>query len=485
MNKGKHLLTCSFLFGLASVTTTSASAEVLSVGAEFDVREVRQGGDNSTTTLTVNAFSKPSTLLKGHQRADFKVGNSFFKNPWVVAPASTDARDGLGSLFNVNACQSCHIKDGRGHAPSDAQDRADSMLVRLSILPQTEAQAALVLSGKVASISEPNYGGQFQDQSVFGVKPEGRVQVKWINVDVAFADGEVVSLRKPDMSLVDLNYGPLHKDTKMSARVASPMIGLGLLEAIPAEDILGQQDMDDRNNDGISGKANKVIDARTGQHVLGRFGWKAGQPTLEQQSAGAFNGDMGLTTPLFLEENCTSVQVDCINAPRGAAQGIPEVSQEILDAVTFYSQNLAVPVRRDAEDKDVLAGKAQFFKAGCNGCHTPAYKTGTDASIDKHLRGQVIFPYTDMLLHDMGEELSDGGHTEFLAQGNEWRTPPLWGIGLTQKVNGHSEFLHDGRARNAMEAVLWHSGEAEESKQLVLQMSKEERTQLVKFLNSL
>ena len=473
------------LLGMAGLLAFPAFSQILDHGAEFDAREVQQGGKNTTTTLTVNAFSKPSLLLKGAQRADFKVGNSFFKNPWVVAPASTDARDGLGSLFNVNACQSCHIKDGRGHAPTDASDRADSMLIRLSILPQTEAHKALLAAGKTASISEPNYGGQFQDQSVFGVKPEGRIAVTWQEVVVSFEDGDKVSLRKPTFDLEKLAYGELHKDVKASPRVAPPMIGLGLLEAIPAEDILKQQDIEDENSDGISGKVNWVVDVRTGELSLGRFGWKAGQPTLEQQSAGAFNGDMGLTTSLFPNENCTQVQTDCLKAPTGSRNGEPEVSDAILDAVTFYSQNLAVPVRRNADSPEVLKGKALFFDAGCQQCHTPAYVTSNAETVDKHLRNQAIFPYTDMLLHDMGEGLSDGGHTEFLAQGNEWRTPPLWGIGMTEAVNGHTEFLHDGRARNVMEAVLWHGGEAEHSKNLVLKMTRSERAQLVEFLNSL
>ncbi|GLQ29769.1 di-heme oxidoredictase family protein [Litoribrevibacter albus] len=470
---------------LMALASSVSLADVLDVGAAFDPREVQQGGDNSTTTMTNNAFSKPSTLLKGSQRADFKVGNSFFKNPWVVAPASTDARDGLGSLFNVNACQSCHIKDGRGHAPTDASDRADSMLIRLSILPQSEAHQALLAEGKTPSIAEPNYGGQFQDQAVFGVKPEGRIAVTWTEVQVTFADGEAVSLRKPTFALEDLAYGDLHPDTKMSPRVAPPMIGLGLIEAIDAKDILSQQDVDDKNNDGVSGKANWVVDAQTGDLVLGRFGWKAGQPSLKQQGAGAFNGDMGLTTSLFSSENCTAAQADCLKAPTGSRNGEPEVSDEILDAVAFYSQNLAVPVRRDADQPEVLKGKALFFDAGCQACHTPAYQTSSAKTVDKHLRNQVIFPYTDMLVHDMGDDLSDGGHTEFLAQGNEWRTPPLWGIGMTETVNGHTQFLHDGRARNVMEAVLWHGGEAEQSKQTVLKMTKEQRTQLETFLNSL
>lgn len=475
-----------FVVGAALVLASSAGySDILDLGPGFDAREIEQGGKNSTKTMTQDAFSKPSTQLKGSLRADFKVGNSFFKNPWVVAPASTDARDGLGSLFNVNACQSCHIKDGRGHPPTDASDRADSMLIRLSILPQNEEHQALLNAGKTASIAEPNYGGQFQDQSVFGVKPEGRVAVTWQEVKVRFSDGEVVSLRKPEFKLEKLAYGELHPDTKLSPRVAPPMIGLGLLEAIEAKDILSQQDVDDKNNDGISGKANWVVDAQTGDLVLGRFGWKAGQPSLKQQGAGAFNGDMGLTTSLFPNENCTVSQEDCLKATTGSRNGEPEVSDQILDAVTFYSQNLAVPVRRDADSPEILKGKSLFFDAGCQGCHTPAYETTSSSDVNKHLRNQVIFPYTDMLLHDMGEALSDGGHTEFLAQGNEWRTPPLWGIGMTERVNGHTQLLHDGRARNAMEAVLWHGGEAEQSKQSVLKMSKQERAQLEAFLNSL
>ena len=258
------------------------------------------------------------------------------------------------------------------------------------------------------------------------------------------------------------------------------MIGLGLLEAITEEDILAGADPDDADGDGISGRPNMVWDRAQQRSVLGRFGWKAGQPNLNQQNAEAFANDMGLTSSLIPHDNCTTAQTDCLAAPHG---GEPEVSDNILASVLFYSRNLGVPARRDVDSPDVLKGKSLFHQAGCQKCHTPSFTTSADAA-EPELASQLIRPYTDLLLHDMGDGLADG-REEFLANGREWRTAPLWGIGLTQTVNGHTQFLHDGRARNLLEAILWHGGEAEAAKQQVLRFDSDERAALLAFLNSL
>ncbi len=258
------------------------------------------------------------------------------------------------------------------------------------------------------------------------------------------------------------------------------MIGLGLLESIPDETLLKWADENDRDSDGISGKVNKVWDIQKGDFSLGRFGWKAGQPTLMQQNAAAFNGDVGLTSHLFPNENCTAKQPLCEELPNG---GKPEVSQNILDFVEFYSQHLAVPIRRNVNDPVVQLGQKIFAASGCESCHKTSVKT-TKRADRPALSEQLIHPYTDLLLHDMGEGLADH-RPEYLANGREWRTPPLWGIGYTEEVNGHTYFLHDGRARNLMEAVLWHGGEAEQAKQNVLSLNQKERDALIAFLNSL
>ena len=448
---------------------------------EAEPGEARSGGSATVRKTDQNAFSLPSANLPPSRRVDFSVGNSFFRNPWVIAPSTTTARDGLGPLFNTNACQNCHIKDGRGHPPTPDAQNAVSMLVRLSI-PDTPAYAKVI--EQLGVVPEPVYGGQLQDMSVPGVVPEGKVRVDYTPVPVRFKDGTEVELRKPTLQITQLGYGPMHPDTRFSARVAPPMIGLGLLEAIPDEAILANAESQAKAKNGIAGRPNRVWDDAQQKTVLGRFGWKAGQPNLNQQNVHAFSGDMGLTTRLRPVDDCTDAQTACKQAPNGnGAEGEPEVSDNILRLVLFYSRNLAVPARRDVSAPEVLAGKTLFFQAGCQSCHTPKYTTAANAA-EPELANQVIRPYSDLLLHDMGDGLADH-RSEFQASGRDWRTPPLWGIGLTQAVSGHTRFLHDGRARNLLEAVLWHGGEATAAQQQVLSFNAEQRAALLAFLNSL
>ena len=439
--------------------------------------EALSGGSTTVMKFDQNAYSMPSANLAPMRRLDFSVGNSFFRNPWVIAPASTTARDGLGPLLNTNACQNCHIKDGRGHPPAPDATSAVSMLVRLSI-PAGPEHAEVVRERGIAP--EPSYGGQLQDMAIPGVAPEGKVRLRYSTEQVRFADGSEVELRRPEIELNDLAYGDMHPDTRMSLRIAPPMIGLGLLEAIPEEALLANADPDDRNGDGISGRPNRVFDQTSRQTVIGRFGWKAGQPSLNQQNADAFFNDMGLSTSLLSGSSCTDRQTECRAMPDG---GEPEVSDDILAQVLFYTRNLGVPARRNVDDPQVLAGKTLFHRAGCQSCHVPQFTTAADAA-EPELANQLIRPYTDLLLHDMGEGLADN-RPEFEASGREWRTPPLWGIGLTQAVSGHTQFLHDGRARNLLEAILWHGGEAEKARQIVLGYDQNERTALLSFLESL
>ena len=443
--------------------------------------EARSGGSTTVRKTDQNSFSLPSANLAPSRRLDFSVGNSFFRNPWVIAPATTTARDGLGPLFNTNACQNCHIKDGRGHPPTLEAANAVSMLVRLSI-PDAPAYAKVI--EQLGVVPEPVYGGQFQDMAVPGVVPEGKVRVDYAPVPIRFTDGTEVELRKPTLRITQLGYGPMHPDTRFSARVAPPMIGLGLLEAIPEAAILANAEAQAKASNGIAGRPNRVWDDVQQKSVLGRFGWKAGQPNLNQQNVHAFSGDMGLTTSLRRVDDCTDGQTACKQAPNGnGPEGEPEVSDNILRLVLFYSRNLAVPARRDVDAPQVLAGKNLFFQAGCQSCHTPKYTTAANAA-EPELANQVIRPYSDLLLHDMGDGLADH-RTEFKASGRDWRTPPLWGIGLTQAVSGHTQFLHDGRARNLLEAVLWHGGEAQAARQQVLSFNAEQRAALLAFLNSL
>lgn len=437
-----------------------------------------QGGQATVHVRGENAYSLPSANLSPSRRLDFSVGNSFFRNPWVIAPSSTDARDGLGPLFNTNACQNCHIKDGRGHPPAEKASHVVSMLVRLSVPATTAAEQALLLVQGV--IPEPVYGGQIQDMAVPGVVSEARVRLRWQSHSLTLSDGATIELRAPRLQLDALAYGDMHPDTQTSVRIAPPMIGLGLLEAIPETRMLALADPEDANNDGISGRVNRVWDRAQRATKVGRFGWKAGQPSLDQQNAAAFAGDMGLTTAMHGSDDCTPRQRVCQAAPDG---GVPEVSDDIRAKVLFYTRNLAVPAQRNSADPQVQRGAQLFHQAGCAGCHVPGHVTDTQAA-EPELAGQAIRPYSDLLLHDMGEGLADH-RPEFLASGSEWRTPPLWGIGLARQVNPQAHFLHDGRARSLLEAIAWHGGEARAASARVLALSAVERSALLAFLESL
>ncbi len=469
--------------------------------ASFDPQEIKQGGDTGISISSAESYSKPSSNLTASRKGHFFIGNAFFRQPWVIAPASTDSRDGLGALFNVAACQSCHVKDGRGHAPMTSDDDADSLLIRLAMPATTDEQRQQLQNSLIEKVVHPMYGGQLQDRGIQGVPAEARIAVQWTDKPVTFADGHIETLRAPTFNLTKPGYGEFDDDLMVSPRVALPMIGLGLLEQIPDEAIK-KQAVDNKNstNGDISGKFNWVMDPQTGKHALGRFGWKAGQTKLITQNQSAFNEDMGLTSNIRPHESCMPTQTACMNATTGAdeqgnGKSPVEVNDEVAKFVEFYTRNLAVPHRRDADDTLVLAGKKRFYDMGCQSCHTPRYqlpKTDDD-HLEQH--GQVIYPYTDLLLHDMGDDLADRTiagklpakniQVEFLANSYEWRTPALWGIGLAQTVDPQATFLHDGRARTLMEAVLWHGGEAQKQQQKVLKLDKQGRSELNAFLQSL
>ncbi|MBT33842.1 MAG: thiol oxidoreductase [Thalassobius sp.] len=428
------------------------------------------GGSTTVHDESVNAFGNAAPNLIGDKDLIFVTGNSFFNRNWVTAPSSTEDLDGLGPFFIARSCSSCHFKDGRG-APPEEGEQPVSLLFRLSIPGDSETGGP---------VGEPSYGDQFATNSILGVTPEGSVEIAYETISGSYADGETYTLRKPNYSFTDLGYGDFHASTMVSPRVAQHMIGLGLLEAIDDVTLNEFADENDADGDGISGKINWVWDFEAQTAKIGRFGWKANQPSVRQQVAGAFAGDIGITSSVFPEQACSSSEEDCQNAVNG---GEPELRESILEKVTLYSSALAVPKRRDWDDEEVLKGKQLFFEANCTACHIPKITTGNHPDFPE-FSNEVIRPYTDMLLHDMGDELADN-RPDYLADGNEWRTPPLWGIGLIEEVNGHTNFMHDGRARSLEEAILWHGGEAEASKQEFLNMEKSDRQFLILFLESL
>lgn len=467
----------------ARIAAVTAPATDFSAPQPFE--RLPAGAATVRARTTADAFSDPSGNVSFERELDFKVGNGLFRKLWVSAPSSTLASDGLGPLYNARACQSCHIKDGRGHPPLGPDDAAVSMFLRISI--PGDATTAPEIAGYLATAPDPVYGGQLQDFGTAGHPAEYRLDITYEETEVALSDGETASLRAPTYSAADLGYGPLHPDAMLSPRVAPQMIGLGLLEAIPAADILAHADPDDTDGDGVSGRPNIVWSAEHDVPMLGRFGHKAGKPTVREQSAAAFAGDIGISTPLFATPwgDCTESQAACRSARHGgdAGQDGFEVSAEGLELVTFYSRNLGVPARRGEDDPQVLRGKQVFNEAGCIACHTPSYVTHR-LEDQPEQSFQLIWPYTDLLLHDMGEGLADN-RPEARATGTEWRTAPLWGIGLTEQVSGYSSFLHDGRARSLLEAILWHGGEAQAARDRVVEMPAEDRADLIRFLESL
>ncbi|MCR9169557.1 MAG: c-type cytochrome [Rhodobacteraceae bacterium] len=464
-------------------------AKVLAPPPGFDAPERFEykpaGAATVRVTPDANAFSLPSASLDFEDELTFKVGNGLFRKIWVSSPSSTLASDGLGPLYNARSCQRCHIKDGRGHPPESHDDSAVSMFLRVSV-PGGPDDMIPEIEGYIASAPEPTYGTQLQDFSLPGHAAEYRLQVDYKEITVPLSGGETATLRKPTYTAADLGYGPLHPKAMLSPRVAPQMIGLGLLEAIPAAEILARADPGDANGDGISGRANIVWSVEFDMPMLGRFGHKAGNPTILEQTAAAFVGDIGISSPLFPAGagECTDLQADCQAAPHGGgdARGF-EVDAEGLELTAFYSRNLGVPARRNMDDPQVLRGKQVFYDTGCAACHRPKFVTHRLPDRPEH-SFQLIWPYTDMLLHDMGAGLADG-RPEARATGREWRTAPLWGIGLTEQVSGHTTFLHDGRARSLLEAILWHGGEAQAQRDAVTRMPPPDRNALIAFLESL
>lgn len=450
--------------------------------------EVMQGGAG-TITKHVNAdiYSHPAANLTFEGRQEFFVGNGLFRKDWVSSPASTQASDGLGPLFNARSCQACHVKDGRGTVPGFEkfeQRDAVALLARLARPASQDEMRERVEHKQVPWKPDPVYGNQLQPFAVAGVSAEGRLTIDYREIPVSLNGGETAILMQPTYGVENLNYGPLHADTTISPRLAPPMLGLGLLEAIHEGDILAHAAK--KKPDGVVGKPNWVWDDE-GNRVLGRFSWKAGQPDVHHQAATAFSNDMGLSTPVVPNHHgdCTASQKACLDMPHGAQPqlGEHEVPERLANFVTFYSENLALPQRRNVDDQRVLAGKQLFYESQCVACHVPKYVTSRDAARPEH-RFQLIWPYTDLLLHDMGPGLADG-QVEGEASGSEWRTPPLWGIGLTKTVNPDATWLHDGRARSLLEAILWHGGEAQAARDRVVAMTPEQRQNLLRFLESL
>ncbi len=429
------------------------------------------GGDGTRPIASQKAFSlQMPNAARAHQRA-FSFGNRLFNTNWVTAPASVKSFDGLGPLFNRVSCSGCHTLDGRGRPPPNGTGPLDSMLLRLSIAGRDEHGGPKPY---------PVYGTQLSERATTGLGAEGTARIAYEDLPGIYGDGGTYTLRKPTYSIIAAAFGPLGDDILISPRVAQHMIGLGLLQAVPDATLMALADPDDADADGISGRVNRVWDQQAKSTAIGRFGWKASQPSLLQQNAAAALGDIGLTTSFNPLENCSGAQTACAAAITG---GAPELSDEFLAKLTLYTMTIAVPAQRGAASPQVRHGQMLFRDFGCASCHMPTLVTG-NAEAFPEVSSQIIHPFTDLLLHNMGPALSDN-RPDYAATGSEWRTAPLWGLGLVETVNGHDNLLHDGRARGFAEAILWHGGEAEAARENFRTAPKDERDALVAFLKSL
>ena len=455
--------------GVAPKTTANGATS-----PEDRARE-RSGGDTTVYDTTTDAFANAAANLTSDRLDAFNYGHAIFNRVWVMAPSSTIGLDGLGPLFNARSCSGCHGKDGRGKPPNGPDEPMISMLLRLSV-PGQDANGG--------PLGDPIYGTQLRPYAILGVPVEGTPVVRYQEIDGAFEDGESYTLRMPSYAITKPGYGVPSSALLVSPRVGPFVFGLGLLEAVAESTVREGADENDENGDGISGRPNLVWDVTRQSTVLGRFGWKANVPTVAHQTAGAFQGDMGISSAMFPAELCSPTQSACQAAATGGeTPGEPEIDEKKLQATISYMQTLAVPARRNVTDPLVRRGEALFAEVGCANCHRDTLQTGILDDFPE-LSAQTIHPYTDLLLHDLGSELADG-RPDYVATGNEWRTAPLWGIGLVKTVNGHTNFLHDGRARSLLEAILWHGGEAAPARDRVLHQAKPDRDALVRFLESL
>jgi CxxC motif-containing protein (DUF1111 family) len=421
------------------------------------------------------AFGHSARNLSRGDAITFGEGRPFFNEAWVIAPGEPAVRDGLGPTSNADSCVACHTGHGRGRVPLDSMDPSVGLVMRVSV-PGTDEHGR--------SRPEPTYGEQLQDRSTAWAPHEGRVAVTYDEIDGNYGDGAPFTLRRPRYRVGDLQFGALADDTVLSPRLAPSVIGLGLLEAVPAAEILARADPDDLDGDGISGRASSVWDGTLRSMTLGRFGWKADQPSVARQAARALHEDLGVTSALFPAPNCPGPQHECASAPSG---GEPEAADEVVESLVHYTRTLAVPVRRSATDPTARRGEQLFAEIGCAACHTASLRTGDD--VVSGLRYQVIHPYTDLLLHDMGPDLADTRAVDGRVAGgsgaSEWRTAPLWGIGLAQRITPGTGFMHDGRARSIAEAILWHGGEGSGARERFRTMPAADRAALLAFVESL
>jgi len=490
--KTKHLL-------LLVVTVVAIGCSENKAPA-FQNSELSPGGTMTVKRLQKQSYIHPGAAVTGMQKLNFWTGFSFFRDPWVASPSSTKSRDGLGPLFNTRSCISCHDAGSRGPMAEVGESMPSSLVIKLGVRDKfNDSNHQGKNSTDKQTLVDPNYGDQIQPRGILfrhpklehAPKGEALLKLSYQTIDGIYADGIPYQLSNPQYQLTKMAYGDLADHIDITPRFAPNIYGAGLLDAIHVDDLLIQEDIDDNNQDGISAKYNRVMNIATGTLDIGRFSLKAKHPTLAQQVAAAFRNDIGITSRLFPTESCTEKQIVCQQTARLGElsnedthlQTPLEISDKLFELVVSFNQLLGVPPARNLTEEETSKGREHFYNIGCQQCHTPSYRTDKDYPVEV-LANQVIWPYTDLALHDMGKMLADNVKEDD-ANGQEWRTPPLWGIGLQKSTTKQQRFLHDGRANSISEAILWHGGEAEIAKKKFTQLSVNQRQELVKFLRAI
>jgi CxxC motif-containing protein (DUF1111 family) len=472
---------------LAALAAPAVIATVAPPAPPPNQAERYAGGQTTVARSAARSLLEPAANLDLLRQESFLIGRALFRDPWVIAPASTSARDGLGPIFNASSCAACHRRGGRSDGPEAGAELPVGIVAHLAL-------------GGAGARTDPIYGDQLQTRGV-DLGPHGtlaasdvgrheslavgeaRIEVTYTSVTGRYPDGTPYRLRRPSYSVSELAYGDLDPATRLSVRLAPPLIGLGLLEAVPEAELRALADPNDADGDGISGRLAEVLDPATGRTVVGRFGHKAERPDLATQIASALRDDIGITSSRQPEQPCTIRQSACLATPDGAGpQPGVEIADDLLDALVYFSRLIAVPAAAPL-DEQAQRGRRHFYRAGCSACHVPALRTGVVEGLPE-ISEQRIWPYTDLLLHDLGEELADPVSNSATDR-REWRTPPLWGIGLTERFARRPAYLHDGRAGNLEEAILWHGGEAVAARERFQALSAVERGELIHFLRSL
>jgi CxxC motif-containing protein (DUF1111 family) len=462
---------------------------------DFEQAEHLPAGGMTGKGLSDRSFVQVGRNVNRKEELLFWTGFSLFRDPWVIAPSSTEDRDGLGPLFNTRSCISCHSSGGKGPAPSQGVSKPSALVIRFG-------------SAEDSIFSDPIYGDQLQPRAIAvthsSIQPdllgEAKLQLSYQEVYGEYTDGTTYILRQPTYELTDLAYGDLDKRTALSPRFSPVIYGVGLLDAIRVQDLLSQEDINDINQDGISAKYNRIPVAPSDHNTadfhgsvenvtaagpmgIGRFGHKAKHPSLHQQVAAAFRDDIGITNTSFISESCGTSQTNCQAASAIGGHPSVEIPNKLLDLVTQFNQLMAVPPARNLGSVKAQQGRTLFYQLGCESCHTASYTTAAEYP-HKSLANQTIWPYTDLALHDMGEGLADDVN-EYDADGHEWRTPPLWGIGARKNIRSENLYLHDGRAKTVSAAILWHGGEALRSQQNFIQLNQQQRNALLAFLDAI